>query len=79
MFQPDRAAAHNAVYTREWFTEEGITEMEWVAHSTDMNCTENLWGNLAHAVYKHGRQFDTIEYLKECLRYEWENRYRVRL
>ena len=69
-FQQDGAPAHTAKYTREYFSEAGITHMDCPSRSPDNNCIENLWATLAIAVYDNGRQFDTIDKLKEALFYE---------
>ncbi len=37
-----------------------------------MNCIENDWGELSRRLYHAGRQFDTVEDLREALFYEWE-------
>ena len=46
--------------------------MDWPAKSPDMNCIENMWGELVRRVYSQGRQFDTVDDLREALMYEWE-------
>ena len=51
---------------------EDMLVMDWPARSPDMNIIENVWAVLARRVYQGGRQFDSIEDLKECLVYEWE-------
>ena len=50
-----------------------IRVLDWAPSSPDMNVIENCWGYLTRAVYKNGRQFDTLEDLREALTYEWEN------
>ena len=46
--------------------------MDWAPRSPDMNCIENCRDALSLTVYDQGRQFDTLEDLKECHIYEWE-------
>ena len=72
ILQQDMAPAHSATYTKDYFMESGITDLPWVPRSPDMNVIENCWGAFSAAVYDGGRQFETIEDLKECLIYEWE-------
>ena len=72
ILQQDNAPAHTALYTKDYFAEAGIVDLPWAPRSPDMNIIENCWGVLSRAVYDGGRQFDTIDDLKECLIYEWE-------
>ncbi len=71
-FQQDNAAAHSALHTRDFFADEGITDLPWPAKSPDMNCIENAWGELSRRLYDGGRQFDTVSDLREALFYEWD-------
>ena len=73
VFQQDGAPAHSAKYTRDYFMEAEITDMKWPPHSPDLNCIENLWGELSRRLYEGGRQFSSVEDLKEALWYEWDN------
>ena len=72
-YQQDGASSHRAIFTREWLMESGITDIEWPAHSPDLNPIENLWGILVSNVYRSNRQFETLEDLKEAIWYVWEN------
>lgn len=73
VFQQDGAPAHSAKFTRDYFADAEITDMSWAPNSLDMNCIENLWGELAMTVYGKGRQFDDIEELKEAMFYAWDS------
>ena len=53
--------------------EEEIIDMWWPAKSPDMNVIENAWGELTRRLYYRGRQFDSVDGLKEALWYEWDN------
>ncbi len=33
----------------------------------------NVWGELVQAVYRDGKQYETVRDLKEAITYEWEN------
>ncbi len=44
IFQQDLAPAHTAKGTKSWFSDHGVTVLDWPANSPDMNPIENLWG-----------------------------------
>ena len=73
VFQQDGAPAHSAKHTREFLMMAGITDMVWPAKSPDLNCIENMWGEMARRVYHGGRQFESEEDLLEAIYYEWNN------
>ena len=72
-FLQDGAPVHTAKYTKEYFMESGIVDMKWAPRSPDINSIKNCRGAISMSVYDGNRQFDTIDDLKECLLYEWEN------
>ena len=45
--------------------------IDWPAISQNLNSMENLWGVLARDVYAHGRQFSTIQELKQQVEQSW--------
>ncbi len=71
-FQPDGAPVSRAKSTLEYFFELDIPVLDWASHSSDMNVFKNCWGFLSQSVYKAGRQFETVNDLREALVYEWE-------
>lgn len=71
IFQQDNAPCHSANKTQEWLEMNGITTMDWPARSPDLNPIENLWGILARKVYANGKQFSSVEELKEAIRKSW--------
>ena len=59
IFQQDNASIHSSQVTKAFFIEENVHVMEWPAKSPDLNPIENMWGQLARAVYAEGRQFSS--------------------
>jgi hypothetical protein len=71
IFQQDNAHIHIAKSTMLWLKSKNIEVMDWSALSSDLNQIENLWGILARAVHKNGKQYHTINDLKQALIREW--------
>uniref|UniRef100_A0A8R1EDZ0 DDE_3 domain-containing protein n=2 Tax=Caenorhabditis japonica TaxID=281687 RepID=A0A8R1EDZ0_CAEJA len=71
-FQQDNAAIHKSSSTMNWFSAKKITVLNWPANSPDLNPIENVWGLLARAVYRHGKQFQTVGELKDAVTEEWD-------
>ena len=46
--------------------------MDWPSNSPDLNPIENLWGWMAREVYKNGRQFNSLNELKNEVEDCWE-------
>ncbi len=42
IFQQDLAPAHTAKGTKSWFSDHGVTVLDWPANSPDLNPIENL-------------------------------------
>ncbi len=40
----DLAPVHTAKGTKSWFNDHGVTVIDWLANSPDLNPKENLWG-----------------------------------
>ncbi|EFP00390.1 hypothetical protein CRE_01407 [Caenorhabditis remanei] len=71
IFQQDNAAIHKSGATMNWFATKKIKTLDWPANSPDLNPIENVWGLLARAVYRHGKQFQTVSDLKDTILDEW--------
>ena len=73
IFQQDNASVHRAHHTDEWFQQRNIDVLPWPAQSPDLNIMENVFGWLARRVYIGGRQFQTVEQLRDAIQVEWDN------
>lgn len=71
-FQHDNAPIHASHATKKWLSEQSINVLPWPSRSPDLNPIENLWGILARAVYRNGRQFICVEDLKNAVKRAWE-------
>ncbi|KAK2586497.1 hypothetical protein KPH14_011395 [Odynerus spinipes] len=72
IFQQDNAAVHTAKIVKSFFNTNNIPILKWPARSPDINIIGNCWGDLSRAVYAKGRQFNSVNELKECITQEWE-------
>lgn len=71
IFQQDRASIHNAHSTSAFFRANNVRVLDWAACSPDLNLIENLWGLLARNVYANGRQYNSINELKQEIQKCW--------
>ena len=71
IFQQDNASVHTAKAVKEYFRQQNIKILEWPARSPDLNIIENCWAQLSRSVYAKGKQFQTVEELKNCIERNW--------
>ena len=71
LFQQDNARPHVAGTTMAWFQEKNVDLLPWPANS-DLNIMENVFGILARRIYANGRQFYTVEELRDTIEEEWD-------
>jgi hypothetical protein len=71
ILQQDNASIHSSYATKVVFIDLGIPLLPWPALSPDLNPIENLWGDMARAVYSGGKQYSSIEELKEAIMRAW--------
>jgi hypothetical protein len=65
IFQQDNAPIHSAAVNRGWFAERNIRVLPWPSLSPDMNPMENAWGMLVRLTYAEGKQYDSVEALRD--------------
>ncbi|CAJ0915852.1 unnamed protein product [Ranitomeya imitator] len=69
IFQHDLAPAHSAKTTVKWFTDHGITVLNWPANSPDLNPIENLW-DIVKRKLRDARP-NTLDELKAAIEASW--------
>ena len=67
-FQQDNAAIHAARHTMTFFQENGVPLLRHPACSP-----ENVWGWMARDVYGNGKQFATVNELRDAIFTSWNN------
>jgi transposase len=72
-FQQDNAPIHRAKANIQWFRAKNIQLIEWPALSPDLNPIENVWGILVRRVYADGKQYDSVDDLKNAIIHAWDN------
>ena len=48
--------------------------LKWPTRSPDLNPIENVWGLLAGEVYSNGKQYFSVQELKDALNKTWKKR-----
>ncbi|KAF1378046.1 hypothetical protein PFLUV_G00185520 [Perca fluviatilis] len=65
--EQDNAAIHTARLTKDFFQQNSVALMVRPACSPDLHPIENIWGWMAREVYRNGRQFQTVDALREAI------------
>lgn len=71
ILQQDGATIHTSGKTMQWITSQNIEVLPWPAKSPDLNIIENVWGMLARSVYLGGKQYNTVNELKNAIVRSW--------
>ena len=66
----DNDPKHKSVLVQTWLHNNGISLLDFPAHSPDLNPIENLWNDLARRV--EARPASTMEELQDVIAEEWE-------
>ena len=69
----DNAKPHISQKTKEFLQQQEINLLNWPSCSPDCNPIENLWGILVQRLYAGGRQFTSINQLKQSLLTIWDS------
>ncbi|CAM4590576.1 unnamed protein product [Leuciscus chuanchicus] len=69
ILQHDLAPAHSAKTTVKWFTDHGITVLNWPANSSDLNPIEDLW-DIVKRKLRDARP-NTLDELKAAIEASW--------
>ena len=59
----DNAPIHNANVTKNWFAQQQIDILNHPPVSPDLNCIENIWGDMKKTIYKKMNQIHTCDSL----------------
>ncbi len=71
--QQNNAAIHNFRITKVWCTSKNIDVMECPTRSHYLNIIQKSQGILARRVFGNGKQFSTVNELKDAIRSKWSN------
>ncbi|GBN05524.1 Transposable element Tc3 transposase [Araneus ventricosus] len=71
LLQQDNASVHVSPISKSWFDANFVKLLDWPARSSNLNPMENLWGILAHEVYKNGIQYQNKQELMSFIEKAW--------
>lgn len=66
-FQQDNAPIHVLKASKPWINDHNIETVQSPACSSDLKPIEDLWSLFSKSVHISGRQFDTIDALKQAV------------
>ncbi|GBM84936.1 Transposable element Tc3 transposase [Araneus ventricosus] len=71
LLQQDNASVHVSRTSKSWFDANFVKLLDWPTRTPDLNPMENLWGILAHEVYKNGIQYQNKQELTYSVEKAW--------
>ena len=72
IFQQDGAPCHKSRLMMAWFKKQGITLLDWLGQSLDMNPSENLWTAFKRILYKRFKPPRNLAQLEFNMRRAWK-------
>jgi hypothetical protein len=72
LFLQDGAPSHSSKWTERRLRQEGISILEHVGNSPDMNAIESGWMPMRISITKDWNRLHTIEWTERAWRGEWE-------
>ena len=72
IFQNDNAPLLTSRLTKTFLQKKNLKVLKWPAHSPDLNPIENVWGLLAGEIYSKGKQYFSVQELKDALNKAWK-------
>ena len=72
IFQHDNAPLNTSRLTKTFLQERNLKVLKWPARSPGLNPIENVWGLIAGEVYSNGKQYFSVQELKDALNKAWK-------
>ena len=67
IFQQDNAPIHTSTATLQWLRANRINLLDWAALSPDLNLMENAWAMMVRSIYGGGKQYKSVNQLKNAI------------
>ena len=71
IFQHDNAPLHTSRLTKTFLQERNLKVLKWPARSPDLNTIE-VWGLHAREAFSNGKQYFSVQELKDALNKAWK-------
>ena len=69
----NNATPHTSQSTLKFLEDKNIGVLEWAPHSPDSNHIGHLWAIIVRRFYEGGKEYRTIEDLKNAMKIVWED------
>jgi hypothetical protein len=71
LYQHDNAPCHKARSVRDWFLDNKVPEMDWIAQNPDLNPKEHLWDELERRLHSRPQCPTSLTALATVMQEEW--------